>query len=71
MVVCYHEHGHSIKKTAAKFNIQRKQGRDWKAKKDLLMRASPHILKLHMGRKSKYPELEKELAEWILENPKE
>ncbi|CAG8582790.1 8154_t:CDS:2, partial [Paraglomus brasilianum] len=65
MVVCYHEHGHSIKKTAAKFNIQR---RDWKAKKDLLMRASPHILKLHMGRKAKYPELEKELAEWILEN---
>ena len=38
MVVCYHEHGHSIKKTAAKFNIQRKQIRDWKAKKDLLMR---------------------------------
>ncbi|CAG8637209.1 7805_t:CDS:2, partial [Paraglomus brasilianum] len=28
MVVCYHEHGHSVKKTAEKFNIQRKQAWD-------------------------------------------
>ena len=51
MVVCYHEHGHSVKKTAEKFNIQRKQVCDWKSKRDLLIEASPHLLKLLQGEK--------------------
>ena len=51
MVVCYHEHGNSVKKTVEKFNIQRKQVCDWKPKRDLLIGASPHLLKLHTGEK--------------------
>jgi transposase len=37
-VVMYHEKGHSKNETAAKFNIETKQVRDWISKKEQFMK---------------------------------
>src|SRR6185312_15546124 len=52
---------------ANKFNIQPKQIRDWKKKKEILMQARPHMKRLGAGRKAKFPELEQFIVSWIKE----
>ena len=65
--ILYHESGHSKTKTAAKFNIETKQLRDWISKKDELLKAQPGKKKLNKGASPKYPALEATLVEWIRE----
>lgn len=55
----------SVRATATHFNIEPKQVRDWRSKKENLMRVSPHIRKLNNGRPPKYPELENEIYGWV------
>jgi transposase len=66
-VIMYFEKGHSKNMTAAKFNIQTKQVRDWVSKKDQLMSAQPSLKRLNKGKPVKYPALETFLVEWIKE----
>ncbi|HJY15922.1 MAG TPA: transposase [Nitrososphaeraceae archaeon] len=67
MVVFYHENGHSIRAIANKYNIEPKQVRNWKNKKNELMHAAPYNQKLNVGARPKYPQLEEELLEWFRE----
>ena len=67
MVVFYHENGHSVRSTANKYEIEPKQVRDWTNKKNELMRVAPYNQRLNTGARPKYPQLEKELLEWIRE----
>ncbi|CAG8554026.1 19694_t:CDS:1, partial [Racocetra fulgida] len=48
----------SMRSTDAKFNIEPKQVRNWREKKEMLMQARPHIKCLGGGLRAKYPELE-------------
>jgi hypothetical protein len=66
-VVMYFEKGHSKNMTAAKFNIQSKQVRDWVSKKDQLMSSQPSLKRLNKGKPPKYPALEVALVEWVKE----
>ncbi len=66
-VVMYHEKGHSKNKTAAKFNIEPKQVRDWVSKKEQFMKAQPSLKRLNKGKPPKYPILEAALVEWVKE----
>ena len=43
MVVLYQENRHSIQVTANKYDIEPKQVRDWKSKKNDLMCVAPYI----------------------------
>ncbi|CAG8541926.1 5574_t:CDS:1 [Racocetra persica] len=65
--VLFQEKKCSIHLTAAKFNVKPKQICDWREKKEMLMKARPHIKRLGDGAKAKYPELEKSLVSWIKE----
>ena len=67
VVVMYFEKGHSKNKTAAKFNIQTKQVRDWVSKKGQLMNSQPSLKRLNKGKPPKYPVLEDALVEWVRE----
>ena len=51
----YHENGHSKNKTAAKFNIQTNQLRNWISKKPQLLEVQPGVKRLNIGAKPKYP----------------
>jgi hypothetical protein len=66
-VVMYFEKGNSKNKTAAKFNIQTKQVRDWVSKKDQFMNSQPSLKRLNKGKPIKYPDLEVALVDWIKE----
>ena len=66
-VIIYHEKGHSKNKTAAKFNIETKQVRDWLFKKEQFIKAQPSLKCLNKGKPPKYPALETALIEWIKE----
>ncbi len=66
-IILYHESGHSKNKTAAKFNIETKQLRDWMSKKSQLLKAQPGVKRLNKGAPPKYPALETALVEWIRE----
>src|SRR6266498_2937423 len=66
-IILYHESGHSKNKTAAKFNIETKQLRDWMSKKSQLLKAQPGVKRLNKGASPKYPALETALVEWIRE----
>ena len=66
-VVMYFEKGHSKNMTAAKFNIETKQVRDWVSKKEQFINAQPSLKRLNKGKSSKYPELEAALVEWVKE----
>ena len=66
-IIMYHEKGHSKNKTAARFNIQTKQVRDWVSKKDQLLKAQPCLKRLNKGRPPKYAGLEAALVEWVKE----
>lgn len=66
-IVMYFEKGHSKNQTAAKFNIQTKQVRDWVSKKDQLMNSRPSLKRLNKGKPPKYPALEVILVEWVKE----
>src|ERR1043165_5643782 len=66
-VIMYHEKGNSKNKTAAKFNIQTKQVRDWVNKKDQFLKAQPNLKRLNKGRPPKYAVLEAALIKWIRE----
>ena len=59
----YHEKGNSKNKTAAKFNIETKQVRDWLSKKDQFMNAQPSLKRLNKGKLPKYLVLEVALVE--------
>jgi hypothetical protein len=67
MIVHYFENNGSVRGTAKRFNIQPKQLRDWKNKKQNLLATSPHVIKLHPGKPAKYPKLEDDLFAWISE----
>lgn len=69
-IIMYHEKGHSKNKTAAKFNIQTKQLRDWISKKPKLLKAQPGVKRLNIGAKPKYPGLETALVTWVKEKRK-
>ena len=58
---------HSIRTTAIAFNIELKQVRDWHNKKEELMCVSPHIQQINKEKPPKYPELEKDIYNWIKE----
>src|ERR1051325_6756916 len=64
-IIMYYENGHSKNKTAAKFNIQTKQLRNWISKKPQLLRAQPGLKRLNKGMSPKYPALETALAPWV------
>jgi transposase len=66
-VIMYYEKGHSKNNTAAKFNIETKQVRDWVSKKDQFIKAQPSLKRLNKGKTLKYPELEVALVEWVRE----
>jgi len=66
-VVMYFEKGHSKNKTAAKFNIETKQVRDWVSKKEQFIQAQPSLKRLSKGKPPKYPALEAALVEWVRE----
>jgi len=66
----YHENGHSKNKTAAKFNIQTKQLRDWISKKPQLLNVQPGLKRLNRGACPKYPALETALVTWVKEKRK-
>jgi transposase-like protein len=55
----------SVRATATAFNIEPKQVRDWRNKKEELMQISPHIKRMNKGRSPKYPELEENIYNWI------
>ena len=59
MVVFYHENRHSIHVTANKYNIEPKQVRNWKNKKNKLMHAAPYNQKLNVSARPKYSNLKK------------
>ena len=61
----YYEKGHSKNKTAAKFNIQTKQVRDWMSKKDQFINSQPSLKRLNKGKPPKYPALESALVKWV------
>ena len=67
MIVHYFENNGSVRGTAKRFNIQPKQLRDWKNKKQNLLATSPHVIKFHPGKPAKYPKLEDDLFAWISE----
>src|SRR5687768_6169923 len=67
MVVLYQENGHSIRATANKYDIEPKQVRDWKSKKNDLMHVAPYIQRLNIGARPKYPQLEDKLLVWFRE----
>jgi transposase-like protein len=66
----YHENGHSKNKTAAKFNIQTNQLRNWISKKPQLLKTQPGVKRLNIGAKPKYPALETALLTWVKEKRK-
>lgn len=67
-IITYHENGHSKNKTAARFNIQTKQLRNWISKKPQLLKAQPGIKRLNRGASPKYPALETALVTWVKES---
>jgi transposase-like protein len=66
IVHCFENNG-SVRGTAKRFDIQPKQLRDWKNKKETLLATAPHVAKLHSGKPPKYPKLEDDLFAWISE----
>jgi len=66
----YHENGHSKNKTAAKFNIQTNQLRNWISKKPQLLKVQPGVKRLNTGAKPKYSALETALLTWVKEKRK-
>lgn len=66
-IIMYHENGHSKNKTAAKFNIQTKQLRNWISKKPQLLKIQPGVKRLNRGASPKYPALETALVTWVKE----
>ncbi|CAG8833819.1 39397_t:CDS:1, partial [Gigaspora margarita] len=65
MVVHYFECVQNVAATARKFDIERKQVRDWRSKKQELLNATPYLLILNRGRPAMYPLLEESLVKWI------
>ena len=66
-IILYQEKVCSVRSAANKFNIEPKQVRDWKKKKEILMKMRPHIKHLGVGQKAKYPELEQFIVSWVKE----
>lgn len=67
MIITYYEKGHSKRSTADKFRIEPKQLRDWINNKEKLISVAPHVQKLNLGARPKFPHLENELMEWFTE----
>ncbi|GBB94584.1 hypothetical protein RclHR1_23850004 [Rhizophagus clarus] len=67
----YHENEHSKNKTAAKFNIQTNQLRNWISKKPQLLKVQPGDKCLNMEAKPKYPALETALLTCVKEKRKD
>ncbi|CAG8852755.1 40589_t:CDS:1, partial [Gigaspora margarita] len=62
MVVHYFERIQNVRATAKRFDIEPKQVRDWRNKKQELLNAAPYLLTLNRGRPAKYPLLEERLV---------
>ncbi|CAG8770487.1 6789_t:CDS:1, partial [Dentiscutata erythropus] len=58
----------SVCNTAAKFDIQPNQIRDWRNKRAQLQATSPHVKRFNTRFWPKYPELEEELVVWVQGN---
>ncbi|CAG8813132.1 587_t:CDS:2, partial [Gigaspora margarita] len=67
MVLCYLEHTDSVRATAKCFEIEPKQVRDWRDKKQELLNAVSYVLTLNRGQQTQYPLLEEKLVDWIEE----
>ena len=67
MVLHFLNRSGSVRATARHFGLQPSQVRDWRNKKDQLKTSAPHLLKLHSGREAFFPDLEQELAKWIMD----
>ncbi|CAG8699490.1 2449_t:CDS:2 [Cetraspora pellucida] len=65
MVVYYFECIKNVRATARRFDIEPKQVRDWRSKKQELLNAAPYLLTLNPGRLALYPLLERRLVEWV------
>ncbi|CAG8787339.1 13251_t:CDS:1, partial [Racocetra fulgida] len=65
MVVYYFERIKNVRATARRFDIEPKQVRDWRSKKQELLNAAPYLLTLNPGRPALYPLLERRLVEWV------
>ncbi|CAG8686138.1 17171_t:CDS:1 [Cetraspora pellucida] len=65
MVVYYFERIKNVRATARRFDIEPKQVRNWRSKKQELLNAAPYLLTLNPGRPALYPLLERRLVEWV------
>ncbi|CAG8832512.1 35770_t:CDS:2, partial [Gigaspora margarita] len=65
MVVFYLEHINSVRATVKCFEIEPKQVREWRNKKQELLNAALYTLTLNRGRQAQYLLLEKNLIDWI------
>src|SRR6185437_9069911 len=68
MVLCYLECINNVRATTRRFEIEPKQVRDWRDKKQELLNAAPYALTLNRGRQAQYPLLEENLIDWIEEH---
>ena len=68
MVIFYLERINSVRATAKRFEIEPKQVREWRNKKQELLNAAPYALTLNRGRQAQYPLLEENLIDWIEEH---
>lgn len=65
MVIYYSERVQNNRATARRFDIEPKQVRDWRSKKQELLNSASYLLTLNRGRPAQYPLLEARLVEWI------
>ena len=62
MVIYYFERIQNTRATARQFDIEPKQVRDWRSKKQELLNAAPYLLTLNHSRLAQYSLLEKRLV---------
>ena len=67
LVIKHAKQCESKRLTAKRFQIESKQVRDWINQKTKLENAAPYIQKLHKGKSSAFPKLEKELSLWVID----
>ncbi|CAG8833431.1 15372_t:CDS:1, partial [Gigaspora margarita] len=67
MVIYYLERTNNIRATAKRFDIELKQVRKWRSKKQELLNAAAYVLTLNRDQQAQYLLLEEKLIEWIEE----
>ncbi|CAG8799188.1 5126_t:CDS:2 [Gigaspora margarita] len=63
MVLCYLECTDSVRATVKCFEIEPKQVRDWRDKKQELLNIALYVLTLNRGQQAQYPLLEEKLVD--------